>query len=107
VMVVPDAVPGTFELLQNYPNPFNPRTTIKYQLPLQSKVILKIYNILGQEVITLVDEQVEPGYYELTWNGRNNFDNQVASGVYIYRIIAETPDGKNRYVMSKRMNLLR
>jgi hypothetical protein len=107
VMVVPDAVPGTFGLLQNYPNPFNPRTTIKYQLPLQSKVILKIYNILGQEVITLVDEQVEPGYYELTWNGRNNFDNQVASGVYIYRIIAETPDGKNRYVMSKRMNLLR
>ena len=67
----------------------------------------KIYNILGQEVVTLLDEEVAPGYYELGWDGRNNFEQQVASGVYIYRIIAVTLDGKNRYVVSKRMNLLR
>jgi hypothetical protein len=107
VLVVPDAIPMDFALMQNYPNPFNPRTTIKYQLPEQSKVTFKIYNILGQEVVTLLDEEVAPGYYELGWDGRNNFEQQVASGVYIYRIIAVTLDGKNRYVVSKRMNLLR
>ena len=107
VLVVPDAIPMDFALMQNYPNPFNPRTTIKYQLPEQSKVTFKIYNILGQEVVTLLDEEVAPGHYEVSWNGRNNFEQQVASGVYVYRIIAETLDGKNRYVVSKRMILLR
>ncbi|MEJ2051619.1 MAG: T9SS type A sorting domain-containing protein, partial [Calditrichota bacterium] len=88
VLVVPDAIPMDFALMQNYPNPFNPRTTIKYELPERSKVTLKIYNILGQEVVTLLDEEFEPGYYELSWDGRNNFEHQVASGVYIYRIVA-------------------
>ncbi len=100
-------IPNQFVLYPAYPNPFNPRTIIKYNLPVLAKVNLKIYNILGQEVLTLVNEEVEPGYYELSWDGRDNLENQVASGVYIYRMIAETPDGKNRFVMSKRMNLLR
>ena len=77
--------PLTFELHQNYPNPFNPSTVISYQLPINSSVNLKVYNLLGQEVATLVNEQKKPGNYEVSFNGSN-----LASGVYIYRLEAGT-----------------
>ncbi|UCE17269.1 MAG: T9SS type A sorting domain-containing protein [Gemmatimonadota bacterium] len=77
-------VPAEYHLAQNYPNPFNPTTEIRYQISgMRSSVhtTLKVYNILGQEVATLVDEAKEPGYHSVTWGA---FD--VASGVYFYRL---------------------
>ena len=77
-------IPKTFALLQNYPNPFNPTTVINYELPVNSHIILKIYDILGREVFTLVNEEKTAGYYEASFNGAN-----LTSGVYIYRLIAQ------------------
>ncbi|HKJ81941.1 MAG TPA: T9SS type A sorting domain-containing protein, partial [Ignavibacteriaceae bacterium] len=76
--------------LGNYPNPFNPSTQIKYGLPSQAKVSLKIYDILGNEVVTLVNNAVKPeGWYTTIWNGENNFGKDVASGIYICRLTTD------------------
>ncbi len=72
-------IPEEFSLLQNFPNPFNPSTVIKYDLPKSQMVTLRIYNVLGQLVETLVDAQQRPGYYEVTFNG-----DRLASGMYFY-----------------------
>jgi len=76
-------IPKEYKLYQNYPNPFNPVTTIKYQLPLNSKVTLTIYDILGKEITKLVNEEQEAGKYQVTFDAK-----RYASGVYICRIIA-------------------
>jgi hypothetical protein len=78
----------TFQLKQNYPNPFNPTTTIPYSISRKSEVILSIYNTLGQEVRTLVNQQQPAGDYQVVWNGKDNGGNFVASGTYIYRLKA-------------------
>jgi hypothetical protein len=83
-----NAIPTEFALDQNYPNPFNPTTSIKYALKENTKVILKIYNLLGQEVRTLVNGNQEAGYKKVAWDGMNNKGTRVASGIYIYRIKA-------------------
>lgn len=75
------ALPKMFRLNQNYPNPFNPGTVISYQIPNNNNIILKIYDINGKEVTTLVNEYKEAGEYKVTFNGNN-----VASGVYYYQI---------------------
>ena len=80
--------PRTFALDQNYPNPFNPETEIRYQIPHQERVTLKIYNLLGKEVATLVDEARDPGEYVVRWDGRNSAGTVVSSGVYFCRIQA-------------------
>jgi len=82
-------LPDKFQLLQNYPNPFNPRTTIRFQLPKAAATRISIYNMLGQEVKRIVDRQMQPGYHEVLWDGRNEAGMQVGSGVYYYRIEAE------------------
>jgi hypothetical protein len=89
-------VPTEYSLDQNYPNPFNPSTTINYQLPANNHVSLKVYDILGNLVSTLVDEEMEAGYYSVNWNA-----SQLASGIYIYRIISGT------YVSTKKMILMK
>ncbi len=95
------AVPDKFDISQNYPNPFNPATKIKYQLPKAEQVTITIYNILGQIVKRLVYENQEAGYYTIEWDGRNNINNKVATGVYIYRIRA------GNFIESKKMILLK
>lgn len=93
--------PKTFSLAQNYPNPFNSNTSIKFQLPDHTHLTLKIYNILGQEVRTLVDQVKEAGYHTIIWNGLDNYDNQVSSGIYYYRLESKT------FVQSKKMVYLK
>jgi len=70
-----------FSLDQNFPNPFNPTTTIRYSVPIASKVILKIYNLKGQVIDRLVDQNQEPGVHSVCWDARN-----ISSGVYYYQI---------------------
>lgn len=83
-----DPIPDGFQLGQNYPNPFNPSTTISFTLtntaPLRTR--LTIYDVLGREVVTLIDEPKSAGKHEVLWDGRNTHDEQVASGIYIYRL---------------------
>ena len=71
-----------------YPNPFNPETTIRYELASSSHVSLRVYDVGGAEVRTLVDANKAAGSYALQWNGRDNKGNAVSSGVYFYRISA-------------------
>ena len=80
--------PTTFALSQNYPNPFNPETEISFQLPEDVHVTLSIFNLLGQKVRTIIDKQMATGYHTIQWDGRNDFGNSVASGVYLYVIQA-------------------
>ena len=83
------SVARVFKLHQNYPNPFNPSTTITYDLPAKARVELRIYNLLGQEVKTLVRSQEKnQGQHSILWDGRDRFGKTVASGVYIYRLQA-------------------
>ncbi len=88
--------PMRFVLHQNYPNPFNPSTTIGYELPARSRVVLKIYNLLGQEVATLVDEETQAGRYEVMWDAGD-----FSSGVYFYQL------GASEFVQTKKLILLR
>lgn len=96
-----DRLPQTFALEQNYPNPFNPATYIKYQLPKESKVVINIYNILGQQVRKLVDARQVAGVYSIEWDGKNNAGQAVASGLYIYRMEAKD------FVHQRKMMLLK
>ncbi|MFH1701024.1 MAG: T9SS type A sorting domain-containing protein [Candidatus Zixiibacteriota bacterium] len=89
-------IPTVLELKQNYPNPFNPSTTISYSLPEQDYVTLKIYNILGQNIKTLVDETKPAGRYEVEWNS-----GMAASGIYFYRLTFEDK------IITKKMTLLK
>jgi hypothetical protein len=91
-----EVMPAYFQLSQNYPNPFNPVTKITYQIPKESKVVIKVYDILGSEVASLVDETKEAGYYEIELNGIN-----LPSGTYIYRITA------GNFVEAKKMVLMK
>jgi hypothetical protein len=89
-------IPLTFALNQNYPNPFNPSTTIRYSIPAASQVTLKIYNLLGQEVASLVNAAQKPGNYEVSFNASS-----LTSGMYVYRIQAGT------FIETKKMMLLK
>ena len=95
------SVPVNFQLFQNYPNPFNSTTKIRYDLASNGKVKIKIYNLLGEEVMTLVDATQVAGTYEVLWNGKNDKGSDVASGLYLYRIQA------GNFVQSKKLVFLR
>jgi len=98
-------LPNKYALLQNYPNPFNPQTEIRYELPEAAYVRLTVYNLLGQELSTIVDNQQEAGFHRATWFGRNNNGMNLASGVYIYKLTAETPT--HSFEQVRKMVLLR
>jgi hypothetical protein len=85
--VTPAGAPPKFtKLAQNYPNPFNPTTTIKFDLKEKGPVTLKIYNVAGQLVRTLVDDVRDAAAYSIAWDGRNNTGSKVASGIYFYKM---------------------
>jgi M6 family metalloprotease-like protein len=94
-------VPDSYFLAQNYPNPFNPATTIRYGLPEAAQVTLTVYNLLGQKIRTLISGIQDAGNYELMWNGTNDQEQPVASGIYIYRMTAQN------YEQSRKLLLLR
>ncbi len=96
-----NGLPLTYSLNQNYPNPFNPTTTIQYGIVKEGLVTLTIYNILGQEVKTLVNTSQNGGTYKITWNGLDNHNRMVPNGIYIYRIISDN------FVKSKKMVFLK
>jgi flagellar hook assembly protein FlgD len=81
-------VPSSFLLKQNFPNPFNGETNIIYSLPENRKVELTVYDILGNVIITLVNDFQSAGEYNVTWNGKNSYDTSMPSGIYFYRITA-------------------
>lgn len=85
-------VPSSYELIQNYPNPFNPSTSIRYALPESGHVTLKVYNIIGQEVITLVSRVQSAGRYTVSWTGINGQGRSASSGLYFYRLAAKPLD---------------
>jgi hypothetical protein len=100
-IVVAVTPPEKFEVFQNFPNPFNPTTVISYQLSVVSKVSLKVYNMLGQEVATLIDGTRLAGYHQETWDAA-----RYSSGAYVYQLIATDEKGAKQ-VAHKRMLLLK
>ncbi len=99
---------SNYILLQNYPNPFNPTTKIQYQLPFESRVKLTVYNIVGQEIITLVNEVQTSGIKSISWDANNGWGQSVASGIYFYRIeISLISDPTKKFVQVKQMVILK
>ena len=94
-------VPIEYMLHQNYPNPFNPATVIKYEIPTQGRVAITIFDILGREIIKLVDVVQGPGYNTISWDGKNDSGLTVGAGLYFYQL--QTPT----YVHTKKMLLIR
>jgi hypothetical protein len=95
------SIPEDFSLGQNYPNPFNPVTRMDYTIPQRSKVVISIYNVLGQEIINLVNHEQEYGYHSVSWNGTDSRGRDVASGVYF------TQMSSKGFSQTKKMLLLK
>ena len=81
-------IPNQWKLSQNYPNPFNPETTINYEIPKSSHVLVRIYNTIGQEIKTLVEEEKDAGFYKILWDGTDNSGKKVGTGIYLYQLKA-------------------
>ena len=97
-------IPAEFSLKQNYPNPFNPITTIQFTLSQFSLVDLKVYDPLGQEVVTLINKELRPGEHSINFDAKD-----ISSGVYFYRIRVESSSKSSRqvFVQSKKLVLLK
>jgi hypothetical protein len=97
------SLPANFGLLQNYPNPFNSNTTISFSLPSKSYVVLEVFDVIGREVATLVNEELAAGNYHRQWNASN-----ISSGVYFYRLSARTASGQcGPFAETRKLILLR
>ena len=96
IQPISNEIPNQFSLSQNYPNPFNPNSKIKFQISKLSEAKLIVFDVLGQEVETLVNEHLKPGIYEVDFDGSN-----FASGVYFYKLIATD------FVETKKMILIK
>jgi hypothetical protein len=99
--LVNKVIPTAFALHPNYPNPFNPTTNISFALPVDSKVSLKLYNVAGQLVRTLVNETMPAGNHTVTWDGNNSNGEKVASGIYFYKLNAGDFSKTMKMVMTK------
>lgn len=89
-------IPGSYKLYQNYPNPFNPVTAIRFEIPKHSSIKLRIFNTLGQSIVTLVDSKLDPGVYEFVWNA-----SELSSGVYFYVLEADGFKDTKKLVLLK------
>ena len=96
-----EAIPLAFAIHQNFPNPFNPITMLRYELPEYSFVTLTIYDMLGKEITTLVNDRQEPGYKSVRWDATDSVGKPVSAGVYLYQIHA------GKFVQTKKMILLK
>ena len=96
-----ESIPEKFALYQSYPNPFNPQTTIGFELAQESQIILDIFNISGQKIITLVNERKIPGKYYVVWNGKDEYRNIVSTGTYFYRLKAGNYTKTNKVTFIK------
>lgn len=101
IKAVAKSIPDEFNVSQNYPNPFNPSTSIKYSLPEAVKVNAAVYDISGQKIADLIDENQNAGSYEISWDGKNNSGIPVVSGIYLFRIEA------GNYSRTMKMTLLK
>lgn len=93
--------PENYSLSQNFPNPFNMKTSFKYQIPTRQHVLIEVYNVLGRKLKTLVNDQKEPGFYTVYWDGVDDQGKSVVSGIYFYHIAA------NGYHMTRKMIIVR
>jgi PKD repeat protein len=96
-----DTIPEKIKLHQNYPNPFNPSTTIRYELPERSNVTIKIYNLLGKEIVELVNEFQQAGFKIINWDGKDETGYPVNSGMYLYTIKS------NNFSQTKKMLVIK
>jgi len=94
-------LPQKFALHQNYPNPFNATTQISYELPENAHVKIEIFNIMGQKVVTLLDDEEVAGVHNVEWNGRDQNDNDVASGIYLYRMTTDNSSIEKKMILMK------
>ena len=108
-ILAPDLVniPTTFSLQGNHPNPFNPKTTIQYGLPEESIVVLKIYDLMGREIKTIVIGTENPGFKNVMWDSKDNNGRPVPSGMYFYRIDAVSKESDDEFHETKKMVLLK
>jgi len=116
---IENEIPTSFTLEQNYPNPFNPSTIIKYSIPFVISiptsrernlfVSLKIYDVLGREIKTLVNQEQASGVYQVNWNGDDSYGNKVSSGIYFYKINAGDPSSSSgqSFILTKKMLLIK
>jgi hypothetical protein len=96
-----ELIPTVFALLQNYPNPFNPVTTLRYDLPEQSTVNIIIYDMLGRQVRTLLNQTQDAGFKSVIWDATNDYGKPVSAGVYLYKIQA------GEFVQTRKMVLMK
>lgn len=94
-------LPQEYELEQNYPNPFNPTTRILYSLPERTHISLKIYNSVGQEVITLVDDVKTPGQHAIAWNAKDSLGKNVPAGIYLYKLVTNEFEKTQKMLLVK------
>lgn len=94
-------IPDNFIVLQNYPNPFNPSTTIRYGLPNNGFVTIVVYNLFGQEIKTLLAQNKHAGYHTVSWDGRNEMEQKVSSGIFFYKVDA------GKYTVTRKMILIK
>ena len=89
------------KFIKNYPNPFNPKTTISFEIAEKGKTAVEIYNVKGQKVKTLLKENLEVGTHSIVWDGKNDNKQQVASGMYFYKISVNGKQKTNKMLMLK------
>ncbi|MBN2600460.1 MAG: DUF3494 domain-containing protein [Candidatus Marinimicrobia bacterium] len=94
-------VPHVFSLKQNYPNPFNPTTTISYVIPQKSQVCITIYDILGNQITTLINQEQSSGYQEIVWNSKDKNGKSVSAGIYVYQMVTESYRTTKKMVLMK------